>query len=295
MTGLTYVIAGCIVMTYGPRQRRPKSRTSEPRTCAIGELRRTLRSGRATSAGMLHFSSAGVPLRAAGPAVKGTRCGKRIQIGVHGKAPTHFDSARAVVRICQKDVDQRSRDSSAASVPATRGRSWLSRSQPQRAVFSWNIVLIACRQTSSLRRYQLIVPDRRRAIGSSSTNNPTVEEVNNEQTRGDLCSCIIRPAEGAAHNRESDSGTDPVRWYLSFKLSSRDLVQMMSERGIALAHTTILRWVQRYVPEFEKRWNQYARPVGGSWRCDETYIKVGAAGRTCIEPWTSRAKRLTFY
>ena len=35
-----------------------------------------------------------------------------------------------------------------------------------------------------------------------------------------------------------------------------------------------LRWVQRYVPEFEKRWNQYARPVGGSWRCDETYIKV---------------------
>jgi transposase-like protein len=65
-----------------------------------------------------------------------------------------------------------------------------------------------------------------------------------------------------------------VRWYLSFKLSARDLVQLMSERGIALAHTTILRWVQRYVPEFEKRWNLYARPVGGSWRCDETYIKV---------------------
>jgi hypothetical protein len=65
-----------------------------------------------------------------------------------------------------------------------------------------------------------------------------------------------------------------VRWYLSFKLSSRDLVQMMSERGIALAHTTILRWVQRYVPEFEKRWFLYARPVSGSWRCDETYIKV---------------------
>ena len=53
-----------------------------------------------------------------------------------------------------------------------------------------------------------------------------------------------------------------VRWYLTFKLSSRDLVQMMAERGIALAHTTILRWVQRYVPDFEKRWNQYARVVG---------------------------------
>src|SRR3954469_10385751 len=59
-----------------------------------------------------------------------------------------------------------------------------------------------------------------------------------------------------------------------YKLSSRDLVEMMGERGIELAHTTILRWVQRYVPEFEKRWRRYARTVGGSWRCDETYIKV---------------------
>jgi transposase-like protein len=62
--------------------------------------------------------------------------------------------------------------------------------------------------------------------------------------------------------------------YLAFKLSSRDLVQMMAERGILLAHTTILRWVQRYVPDFEKRWQAYARPVGDSWRVDETYIKV---------------------
>jgi len=65
-----------------------------------------------------------------------------------------------------------------------------------------------------------------------------------------------------------------VRWYLAFKLSSRDLVQMMAERGIALTHTTILRWVQRYVPEFEKRWSRYARPVGDSWRVDETYLKI---------------------
>jgi transposase-like protein len=51
------------------------------------------------------------------------------------------------------------------------------------------------------------------------------------------------------------------------ELSSRDLVQMMAEGDI------ILRWVQRYVPEFEKRWNHYARPVGDSWRVDETYIR----------------------
>jgi transposase-like protein len=65
-----------------------------------------------------------------------------------------------------------------------------------------------------------------------------------------------------------------MRWYLTYKLSSRDLVQMMAERGIEVTHTTILRWVQRLVPEFEKRWSQYSRPVGRSWRCDETYIKV---------------------
>ena len=45
-----------------------------------------------------------------------------------------------------------------------------------------------------------------------------------------------------------------VRWYLRFKLSLRDLVEMMAERGLSMAHTTIMRWVQRYALEFEKRW-----------------------------------------
>jgi len=44
-----------------------------------------------------------------------------------------------------------------------------------------------------------------------------------------------------------------VRWYLRFKLSLRDLVEVMAERGLSMAHTTIMRWVQRYAPEFEKR------------------------------------------
>jgi transposase-like protein len=65
-----------------------------------------------------------------------------------------------------------------------------------------------------------------------------------------------------------------VRWYLRFKLSFRDLVEMMAERGIDLAHTTIMRWIQRYVPEFEKRWNRFACKAGGSWRVEETYVKI---------------------
>jgi len=42
-----------------------------------------------------------------------------------------------------------------------------------------------------------------------------------------------------------------VRWYLSYKLSSRDLVQVMAERGIELTHTTILRGCTADTPEFQ--------------------------------------------
>jgi transposase-like protein len=65
-----------------------------------------------------------------------------------------------------------------------------------------------------------------------------------------------------------------VRWYVTYKLSYRDLVEMMAERNVDVVHTTIMRWVQRYVPEFEKRWQRFARSVGTSWRVDETYIKL---------------------
>jgi transposase-like protein len=86
-----------------------------------------------------------------------------------------------------------------------------------------------------------------------------------------------------------------VRWYLSFKLSYRDLVTMMRERGIGLAHTTILRWVQHYTPEFERRWSRYARSVGGSWRCDETYIKVKGAWVYLYRAVDKDGKTVEFY
>jgi hypothetical protein len=65
-----------------------------------------------------------------------------------------------------------------------------------------------------------------------------------------------------------------VRWYTTYRLSYRDLVEMMAERGVQVCHSTILRWVTRYVPEFEKRWARFARAVGTSWRVDETYISI---------------------
>jgi transposase-like protein len=65
-----------------------------------------------------------------------------------------------------------------------------------------------------------------------------------------------------------------VRWYITYRLSYRDLAAMMAERGIVVSHTTIMRWVLRYVPEYEKRWGRFARPAGSSWRMDETAVSV---------------------
>jgi transposase-like protein len=70
-----------------------------------------------------------------------------------------------------------------------------------------------------------------------------------------------------------------MRRYLRFKPNVRGLVEMMAERGLSIAHTTITGWVQRYAPEFEKRWRRFAGAVGRSWRVDEAYVKI--RGKWC--------------
>ena len=65
-----------------------------------------------------------------------------------------------------------------------------------------------------------------------------------------------------------------VRWYLMFPVSFRDLELMLQDRGVEVDHTTIFRWIQAYAAELEKRVRPYLRPCNGSWRVDETYIRV---------------------
>lgn len=50
---------------------------------------------------------------------------------------------------------------------------------------------------------------------------------------------------------------------------------MMQERGVEVDPSTIFRWVQRYAPELEKRVRRYQGHRSGSWRVDETYVRVG--------------------
>jgi putative transposase len=65
-----------------------------------------------------------------------------------------------------------------------------------------------------------------------------------------------------------------VRWYVAYPLSYRQLEEMMGERGVAVDHSTLNRWVIKYAPEFEKAFRCRQRPVGRSWRMDETYVKI---------------------
>jgi putative transposase len=65
-----------------------------------------------------------------------------------------------------------------------------------------------------------------------------------------------------------------VRWYLAYPLSYRQLEEMMQERGVAVDHSTINRWVLKYAPQLEHTFRTQKRPVGMSWRMDETYIRV---------------------
>lgn len=65
-----------------------------------------------------------------------------------------------------------------------------------------------------------------------------------------------------------------VRWYVAYPISYRQLEEMMKERGVEVDHSSLNRWVLKYTPELDKAFRQRKRPVGGSWRMDETYISV---------------------
>src|SRR3954462_841907 len=59
-----------------------------------------------------------------------------------------------------------------------------------------------------------------------------------------------------------------------FPISYRDLELMLKDRGVVVDHTTIFRWIQTYAAELEKRIRPHLRMSNGSWRVDETYVKV---------------------
>ena len=66
-----------------------------------------------------------------------------------------------------------------------------------------------------------------------------------------------------------------VRWYAAYPLSFRNIEEMMAERGVFVDHSTLHRWSIKVLPVLAAVFLRRKRPVGRSWRMDETYVKVG--------------------
>lgn len=70
-----------------------------------------------------------------------------------------------------------------------------------------------------------------------------------------------------------------VRWYVAYPLSLRHIEEVVAERGICVDHSTVHRWALKLLPVLEKAFYRDKRPVGKSWRMDETYIRVNGEWR----------------
>jgi len=66
-----------------------------------------------------------------------------------------------------------------------------------------------------------------------------------------------------------------VRWYLRYRLSYEDVIEWLAERGITVDPSTVYDWVRAFTPRFIEAARRHRSLVGGRWRVDETYIKVG--------------------
>ena len=88
-----------------------------------------------------------------------------------------------------------------------------------------------------------------------------------------------------------------VRWYCRYGISYRELEEMMAERGVAVDHTTIYRWMQAYVPEIERRlrWNWKRPGLRRSWKVDETYVKVKGRWTYLYRAVTDDGRTIDFY
>ena len=70
---------------------------------------------------------------------------------------------------------------------------------------------------------------------------------------------------------------------------------MMEERDLLMAHTTIMRWVQQYGPELDKRVRRQLKQTNDSWRVDETYVKVKGQWMYLYRAVDSKGNTIDFY
>ena len=74
----------------------------------------------------------------------------------------------------------------------------------------------------------------------------------------------------------------------------RDLELMLIDRGVDVDHTTIFRWIRAYAEELEKRVRPHLRISNGSWRVDETYVRVKGHWTYLYRAVDSRGQTIDF-
>ena len=79
-----------------------------------------------------------------------------------------------------------------------------------------------------------------------------------------------------------------VCWYLRYPLSYRDIEELFRERGLAVDHATLNRWVLAYAPLLERRLGSFRKPYCGSIRIDESSM-ISASDIPPISVLISRA------
>src|SRR6266478_6062748 len=114
---LCRVIYGCIVVTYGSRQRERKSRTPQPCPRTTAADRSSATCGRADGARLRCLSASSLSLSAAGPPFEATSPHRRHQGRFHREALPKVGTTSALVREHHWSIAKRNRQPGVAGDP----------------------------------------------------------------------------------------------------------------------------------------------------------------------------------
>jgi hypothetical protein len=141
---LRRVTYGCVVVTYGSRQRSPKSRAPQPCTQIAATFRPSAGCRRADGKGLRSLSSSSLSLSPASTAPEATGSYRRCQNRFYRQTFPKVDSASSRFREQDRFVVERARQPSATCGIAAATRAWLSAPSSTATLFTLNIALIVC-------------------------------------------------------------------------------------------------------------------------------------------------------
>ncbi len=141
---LRRVTYGCVVVTYGARQRSPKSRAPQPCAQIAAAFRPFAGCCRADGKGLRSLSSSSLSLSPASTAPEATASYRRCQNRFYCQTFSKVGSASSRFREQHRFVVERDRQPSATGGIAAATRAWLSAPPSTATLFTLNIASIVC-------------------------------------------------------------------------------------------------------------------------------------------------------